>query len=374
MRVRVIGAGPAGLYFSYLLKRAMPGAEVEVIDRRERGSTFGFGIVFSDRALDFIIADDPETHAVLCRHLERWDNLAVNLRGRQMVIDGIGFAAIGRQKFISLLEARAVEAGVRLRFGTPHDATDDEGWDLVVGADGVNSAVRNGQSDAFASDLEMLGNRFIWYGAERSFDCLTQTFVDHDAGAFNAHHYRFEADRSTFIVETTDKTWQALGLGEMDEAECRALCETVFAGVLDGARLISNRSTWRQFPVVRNRNWSAGNKVLIGDALHTAHFSIGSGTRLAMEDAIALKQAVCSSPQDVGSALRAFQKERQPILDKLVRAADASASWYQSFEEHMALPLHEFAMSYINRSGRIDPVRLEAMSPAFVAAYQRSVR
>ncbi len=213
-------------------------------------------------------------------------------------------------------------------------------------------------------------NRFIWYGTTKPFDTLTQTFVTTPHGAFNAHHYRYQPDASTFIVETSDATWQAAGLGDLDECETARLCEEVFADALEGARLISNASTWRQFTIVRNETWVCGNKVLIGDALHTAHFSIGSGTRLALEDAIALAAAIKAEPDDLDAALAAYQRQREPVLGKLLDAADASAKWYEAFAQHMELPPYAFAMSYINRSGRIDRDRLKALSPEFVARYE----
>ena len=371
MRVAVIGAGPAGLYFSYLLKRAMPAAQVTVFEQRLRGVTFGFGIVFSDKALNFLVVDDPETHSLLEPELERWSDLTVVHRGERIVIDGIGFAAIGRQRLLELLVRRAEGAGASIEYECAiEDLAQFRDADLIVGADGVNSLVRQGQSAGFGCETGELSNRFIWYGTEIPFDTLTQTFKDTPLGPFNAHHYRYTASASTFIVETTEEVWQRAGFEMMDEDECRKTCEAIFADVLQGASLISNESRWRRFPIVRNRQYHSGNAVLLGDALHTAHFSIGSGTRLALEDAIALARNIAAQPSDLVAALAAYQDERSPILDKLLSAADASAAWYQAFDEYMALEPHEFAMSYINRSGRIDPARLKAMSPGFVAAYE----
>ena len=370
MHIVVIGAGPAGLYFGYLIKRAFSDARVEVHERLPRGTTFGFGIVFSDRALDFQVADDPGTHAALVPALQRWSDLSLVHKGEQVVIDGIGFAAIGRQRFLDLLEARAAEAGVELNYGSNVDELPD--CDLVIGADGVNSMVRQRHGDAFGTSETHLTNRFIWFGTAKPFDTLTQTFVRTQHGAFNAHHYRYAPDASTFIVETNETTWQDAGLGKMSETENLRYCEEVFADALAGAPLISNNSYWRQFPVIRNKAWSHGNAVLLGDALHTAHFSIGSGTRLALEDAIALAGAIRSQPDDLAAALAAYKAGRAPILGKLVGAADQSAMWYEGFEEHMKLEPYEFAMSYINRTGRVDSDRLKALSPGFVARFEEA--
>ena len=373
MRVHVIGAGPAGLYFSTLMKRSFSGAEVEVYERRQRGSTFGFGIVFSDRALDFLISDDPATHKALAPALERWSDLTVVHRGERVVIDGIGFAAIARRVLLDLLEARAMEAGVRIHYGidalsipAPAEA------DLVVAADGVNSNLRQQSSEAFGTTRHELNNRFIWFGTSKPFETLTQTFIMTGYGAFNAHHYRYASDASTFIVETDAQTFSNAGLAKMASGDALRFCETLFAETLEGAPLISNESHWRRFPVVRNRTWSAGKRVLLGDALHSAHFSIGSGTRLALEDAIALVRAIEMHPGDLPLALKTYQEARAPVLAKLLQAADASAAWYESFQVHMTLAPYEFAMSYINRSGRIDRQRLKEISPDFVARYEAS--
>lgn len=368
MHIIVIGAGPAGLYCAYLIKRAFRDARVDVHERQLRGQTFGFGIVFSDRALDFLVADDPDTHQALVPELERWTDLELVLKGERVVIDGIGFAAIGRQRFLDLLETRAVGAGVEVHYGSQVDQLPV--CDLVIAADGVNSMVRSRSAEAFQTSERALGNRFIWFGTPRAFDALTQTFVETEFGAFNAHHYRYQPDASTFIVETSEQTWRKAGLDEMSDAESIRFCERVFAQSLDGAPLIGNQSHWRRFPVIRNKVWAHDNTVLVGDALHTAHFSIGSGTRLALEDAIALAKAIEAGWGDLDKISAMYSAERAPVLDKLLVAGDASAAWYENFEEHMKLEPYAFAMSYINRSGRVDLSRLKATSPGFVARYE----
>ncbi|MBO6560107.1 MAG: FAD-dependent monooxygenase [Nisaea sp.] len=369
MRIAVVGGGPAGLYFSYLMKRRRPETEIRLYERNPEGATFGFGVVFSDTALAFMAADDPETHDAILPAMETWRDLALDLEGERIVIDGVGFAAIGRLELIQLLTKRAESVGVAPQFGTElSDLSDLEDADLIVGADGLNSLVRGDGAD-FGAEMPLLENRFIWYGTERPYETLTQSFRRSADGPFNAHHYRYAPDLSTFIVETDAATWNAAGFAGMDEDATRAYCEEVFADVLDGHRLISNKSYWRQFPKLSCRNWYSGNRVLIGDAVHTAHFSIGSGTRLAMEDALALSKALIETPTDIPAALAAYQAARKPITDKLVTAANTSAAWYENFAEHMKLKPADFAYSYIQRSGRIDDERLKRLAPKFFETY-----
>jgi 2-polyprenyl-6-methoxyphenol hydroxylase-like FAD-dependent oxidoreductase len=361
MRILVAGAGPAGLYFSYLAKRRRPHWRIRVLEQNPPDATFGFGVVFSDRALEFLKADDLETYGLITPQLEAWVDLVVVHRGERVVIDGIGFAAIGRLHFLRLMQRQAATVGVVPEFNTP--LGDISGYDLVVAADGANSAAR--RSAEFGTRISHLTNKFAWYGTPKRFEKLTQTFLRNEHGTFNVHHYPHAADMSTFVVECDAATWERAGLAAMGEEQTRRYLEAVYAPVLQGAPLVSNKSVWRNFPNVRNERWFAGNTVLIGDALRTAHFSIGSGTRLAMEDAIALVNAL-GAESDLGKALKSFEAARRPIVDKLVAAADASGNWYERFPEHMKLAPREFAWSYIQRSGRIDRERLRQAAPKFV--------
>src|SRR6185295_11024715 len=365
MKVLVVGAGPAGLYFSYLFKKANPRCELRVVEQNAADSTFGFGVVFSDKALEFLRGDDPATYDAITPQMEQWTNLTVVHRGTPVVIDGIGFSAIGRLKFLRLMQQRAASAGIVPEYSAAISSNEElKRYDLVVAADGANSLVR--RSADFGTTITPLGNKFAWFGTTKIFPTLTQTFVENEHGPFNAHHYRHSPEMSTFVFECDAATWHRAGFASMSEADTLSYGEEVFKETLGGHRLVSNKSVWRNFPNVRNTRWHVGNVVLIGDALRTAHFSIGSGTRLAMEDAIALAKSLVRNENETGEALAAFEAARMPIVEKLVAAADASGNWYDRFPEHMRLAPREFAWSYIQRSGRIDPGRLRKISPRFV--------
>jgi 2-polyprenyl-6-methoxyphenol hydroxylase-like FAD-dependent oxidoreductase len=371
MHIAILGAGPAGLYLAYLIKRRSPETAVTLVEQNPADATFGFGVVFSDRALEFLREDDEATYSAITPHMESWSDITIVHRGERVTIDGVGFSAIGRLKLLQLLQARARSVGVEPSYQRAVKSLGELGKvDLVVGADGVNSLVRRSNENRFGASVRLLTNRFAWFGTEKRFETLTQTFVETEAGSFNAHHYRYSSDLSTFIVEVDQPTFARAGFAEMGEAETRVFCEHVFAQTLNGHRLISNNSIWRQFPIVHNEHWAADNCVLVGDALHTAHFSIGSGTRLAMEDAIALDRALAHSG-NVGAALVAYEAARRPTLEKLVSGANGSATWYEHFAEHMRLAPVDFAMSYITRSGRVDIERLRKLSPRFVAQFER---
>jgi 2-polyprenyl-6-methoxyphenol hydroxylase-like FAD-dependent oxidoreductase len=364
MKVLIAGAGPAGLYLAYLLKRRQPGWQVRVLEQNARDSTFGFGVVFSERALEFLRGDDPETYARITPAMETWTDITIVHRGTPVVIDGIGFSAIGRLRFLQLLREQLESTGVMPEYEKIVSESDLKDQDLIVAADGANSTVR--KTTDFGTSVTPLSNKFAWFGTTKVFDTLTQTFVQNEAGSFNAHHYRHSPAMSTFVFECDAATWEKAGFAGMGEMQTLSYCEEVFADALQGHRLVSNKSIWRNFPNVRNQRWSAGNRVLIGDALRTAHFSIGSGTRLAMEDAIALAGSLASH-KTIPEALAAFESARRPIVDKLVAAADASGDWYEHFPQHMRLAPRDFAWSYIQRSGRIDPEKLRKIAPKFVA-------
>lgn len=369
--VAVIGGGPAGLYFGYLLKRRRPDARVRIWEQNPSNATFGFGVVFSDRALEFLREDDEDTYTFLNPHMESWPDLKIVHRDVEVPIDGNGFAAIGRLELLRLLQQRCIDLGVEITFEHPVGA--DETWpeaDLVVAADGLNSIVRDAHASTFGTTIGERPNRFVWYGTTKVFDTLSLTFRRGEDGVFVAHHYRYSPTMSTFIVECDEATWARAGFAAMSDADSRAYCERVFAPDLEGHGLISNKSVWRRFPMVWNERWSAGNVVLLGDALRTCHFSIGSGTRLAMEDAIALDRALAEADDAVPAALPRYEAARRPPVEKIVSAANISAGWYERMDQTMAGSAEDFAYDYMTRTGRVSDERLSQIAPRFMARYK----
>ena len=367
--IEILGGGPAGLYAAILVRRLMPHVTVRVTEQNPHGATFGFGVVFSDRALEFLEADDPDTHAVIAPAMERWRDMVLNHPQDAVTIDGVGFSAIGRLELLEILSARAEALGATIRFAHPVRQLDELDGDLIVGADGLNSLVRRSDEAAFAPHVEHFENHFAWFGTQRPFETLSQTFVRTSLGALNAHHYRYAPGMSTFIVECSPDTFERYRFADMDEAESARACEEIFAEVLQGAPLVTNRSHWRRFPRLWCERWHSGNRVLLGDAAHTAHFSIGSGTRLAMEDALALVTCLAAT-DDLPDALAAFESSRRPVVHKLVAAANTSGAWYETFADRMNRPPVDFVFDYITRSGRVDMERLRRLAPRFMARYE----
>jgi len=371
MRVQVLGGGPAGLTLAILLKRDDPAHQVRVVERGPRGATWGFGVVFSDRALDFLRADAPDLHDALAPLMQSWRDLTILHSDVHIPIGGNGFASIGRLELLGVLQQEAERAGVVLEFERSVADIDDLGdAELRVAADGAFSASRDARAAAFGTQVDWRHNRFVWYGTTMPFETLTLTFRSHPHGVFCAHHYRYASDRSTFLVEVDEATYQRAGFETLPEAASLRLCEQVFAPDLQGNKLLSNRSTWRRFPVIWNQRFHDGRTVLIGDALRTVHFSIGSGTRLAMEDAIALARALraCSRVDD---ALAQFQREREPPMKKIWDAANVSLRWYEGMGDLMALDPHEFAYRYMTRSGRVDHAEMRRRDPRLALAFER---
>jgi 2-polyprenyl-6-methoxyphenol hydroxylase-like FAD-dependent oxidoreductase len=363
MKIAVIGAGPAGLFFALLMKRLRPRDDVLVTEQNPRDATFGFGVVFSQGALEFLARDEPAMHARLSAAMQTWPIQRIVHRGVKVDIDGNGFSGIARLQLLQILQDECEAAGVRMQF---HHIVSEvpAGFDLVVGADGLNSVVRS--KLPFEAQIEMLTNKFVWYGTSQVFECLTLTFRDSEHGPFVAHHYRYSPRMSTFLVECEAPTWQRAGLDRMNDEESRAYCEGVFAADLGGNELVSNKSLWRNFPLLFNRKWTCENAVLIGDALRSGHFSIGSGTRLAMDDAIALARAFQGAGEDVPQALREFERQRRPVVEKLVAAANLSSYWYERLSEKMELDPWQLAYDYMTRSGRMTKERLRQEAPQFM--------
>ncbi|SFU16894.1 FAD-dependent monooxygenase [Mesorhizobium sp. YR577] len=369
-RVVVVGGGPSGLYFAYLWKSRHPADTVTVFEQNAEGATFGFGVVFSARAMDFLRAEDAETADLITARMETWSDITLVHRGERVALDGVAFSAIGRLELLLLLQERARGVGVNMRFNTTLRSVEDiPECDLIVAADGVNSLIRRTFEGDFQTTLSYLDEKFVWFGTTKHFETLTQTFVETEFGTFNAHHYRYSPAMSTFIVECDRASWLKAGFDRLGADDAKTRCEQIFAETLDGHSLVANKSNWRNFPWLWSNRWSHGNMVLIGDALHTAHYSIGSGTRLAMEDSLALAMALEAYPDDIRDACLHYEAQRRPIVEKLARAARESAAWYANVPEHMRLSPLDLAYSYITRSGRIDDDRLRAMSPGFMARY-----
>jgi anthraniloyl-CoA monooxygenase len=374
MKVAIVGGGPAGLYLALLLKRDDPRHEVRVIEQNPEGATYGWGVVFSERALGFLAEADAESYRDLEARLEVWSDQAIVHRGESVRIDGLGFSGIARLALLGVLQAHCRRRGVVLELATRcEDPAALEDADLLVGADGAGSLVRERYRAAFEPAVTTLSNRYIWYGTRQPFDCLTLTFRESPHGVFVAHHYRHAPDASTFVVECDADTWARVGFADFSEDTTRRYCEEVFAPDLGGHPLLSNRSAWLRFRMVTNMRWHHDRTVLLGDALRTVHFSIGSGTRTALEDAIALAQALATrggTRDAVAAALADFEAARRPGADRLLEVARQSGLWYEGFREAMRLDPLPFAHSYLTRGGRITPERLRARSPRFAAALQ----
>jgi 2-polyprenyl-6-methoxyphenol hydroxylase-like FAD-dependent oxidoreductase len=372
MKIKIVGAGPGGLYFAALMKQHNPGHEVTLYERNPRGATWGFGVVFSDRALEFLKGDDEALYEYLNPHLENWPEITIVHNDTRVPIAGNGFASIGRLELLTLLYAYVERLGVNIIFDTEITSLDQLGdADLVVGANGAASWIRNENETGFGATTDWRPNKFIWYGTSKAFNSLTLTFRETGAGVFCAHHYRYKPDMSTFLVEVEEATWQRVGFDAMSPEDTVKYCEEVFAKDLEGHPIISNHSYWRNFPVVWSERWSCGNVVLLGDALRTAHFSIGSGTRLAMEDAVALFKAFKENGSNIPEALRRFQELRLPPMKKIWQAANTSIAWYEKMDELVPkLSPVEFAYSYMTRTGRVDHVEMRKRDPDLAARYE----
>ena len=373
MKIRIIGGGPAGLCFASLMQRDDAAHDIAIYERGPRDATWGFGVVFSDRALEFLRADDEAMYRLLSPHMGTWPNLTIVHNDTRIPIAGNGFAAIGRLTLLSLLYAHAESLGVRITFDCPVESLSDQrlgGADLIVGANGAASFVREENEQRFGATCDWRPNKFIWYGTSRVFDSLSLTFRETAHGVFCAHHYRFSPSMSTFLVEVEEETWKRADFAHMNAADTISHCERVFSKDLDGHPILSNNSYWRSFPAIWNARWSFDNVVLLGDALRTAHFSIGSGTRLAMEDAIALWKAL-REKRSVPEALARFQELRLPPMKKIWDAANMSLRWYERMGESIKLRPVEFAYSYMTRTGRVNHAEVRRRDPALAAAYAR---
>ena len=373
MRINIIGGGPAGMYFAILMKQADRAHEITIYERNGPDDTFGWGVVFSGKTLAALRQADESSHAEITRDFEAWDNVDVVHGGDKISIHGNSFSGIARIRLLKILQRRCEELGIAMNFH--RDVADVDlvksDCDLLIGADGVNSLVRESFKQNFQPDLSSRPNKYIWYGTNQLFHGLTLAFRETPAGVFAAHSYKFDQTTSTFIVECDPQTWTNADFARKSDDETRVYLAGVFAPDLKGHPLLSNNSKWINFVLVKNGRWSFENVALLGDALHTAHFSIGSGTKLAMEDAIALKQCF-DETTDVSRALRRFEEVRRPVIEDYQAAAYESMVWFENVRQYTHLDPLELAYCLMTRSKRIDYETLKRRDPAFIAAYESS--
>jgi anthraniloyl-CoA monooxygenase len=372
MKINIIGGGPAGLYFAILMKRLDPSHVITLYERDRPDDTFGWGIVFSDRTFSYLEENDKATFDEILANCEVWDNVDIVHRGEKINVRGNNFSGIARITFLNILQRRCKELGVDLQFNTNiTDISDLPQGDLLVGADGANSLIRRTYKEAFEPTIEIRNNKYIWLGTHQLFHGLTLTFRENEAGLFIAHSYKFNKTTSTFIVECAETVWRRAGFDEMNEQETCKYLETVFKDDLGGQALLTNNFVrWLNFLLVKNRRWHHKNVVLLGDALHTAHFSIGSGTKLALEDSIALAKCFATT-NDVEIALADFERVRKPVVDDTQDAAYASLLLFENAQDELHLEPLPFAFRFMTRSKKIDRDRLRRRDPQFVAQYEQ---
>ncbi len=368
MRIAVVGGGPGGLYFSILMRKIRPDCEVTVYERGAPTDAFGFGVVFSDETLTVFEHADPETYSQIAERFTRWTDIDIHHRDAMTKSGGHGFSALGRRELLRILQERALSLGAEIRFSTEAPPISELGpADLIVGADGASSAVRTALSREFVPTLDRRHCRYMWLGTDVVYDAFKFFIAETEHGVVQAHAYPYDDRMSTFIVEMNERTWKRLGLGELSLEDSVSWSSELFAEALEGRRLFSNKSRWINFVTVRNRRWCTDNVVLLGDAAHTAHFSIGSGTKLAMEDAVALAWAFRSYGDDVASATSAYETERRPIVESTQRAAQASLEWFEGIARYVNQERFQFAFNLLTRSRRVTYENLQLRDPGFVS-------
>jgi anthraniloyl-CoA monooxygenase len=371
LKIAVIGGGPAGLLFAKLMKRQNPAHRITVFEQNPADNTYGFGVVFTDIALRFLEQADPDIHAQILAAAERQDRITIVHNSESISIAGNNFFGIARVKLLNILQRHCLDLGVEIRFGERREGIEGlEEFDLIVGADGVNSAIRKTFNDHFQAHKEERINKWAWYATPKRFSTINLIFENTEFGLFIGHSYRFSPELGGFVVEVDPATWQRAGLDKLSDEESRKLCARIFDRYLDGEQCISNRSLWFSPAFVTSKNWYWRNVVLIGDALKTVHPSIGSGTRVGMQDAIALCAALKTCNDDVSAALREFVRIRKPASDGFQAAAMRSIVWYEQVSSKLHLDLVNFSFSFMMRTGKVNYERLRLMDPAYVAAYE----
>jgi anthraniloyl-CoA monooxygenase len=379
VKIACVGAGPAGLYFAISMKLRDPSHEVTVLERNAPGVTFGWGVVFSDQTVENLTANDPTSATVIAGEFAHWDDIDVHFKGECVTSSGHGFIGIGRKRLLEILQDRARELGVVLQFETECDPADPRWrqYDLVIASDGANSRFRDATPEAFGVDIDIRRNKFVWLGTSKVFDAFTFAFEETEHGWIWAHAYRFAPDASTFIVECSEETWRSFGFDTVDQAQALAVCENLFAKYLDGHRLQSSAThlvgsaAWLNFRRIKCERWNAGNVILLGDAAHTAHFSIGSGTKLALEDAIKLAEVLNRDGLSLEGALDEYQAERNLEVLKLQNSARNSTEWFETLHRYLHFEPLQFTYSLLTRSQRISHENLRLRDREWLETVER---
>jgi len=377
MKIACVGAGPGGLYFAISMKLRDPSHEIVVFERNRSGDTFGWGVVFSDQTMENLKANDPVSAQTMIAELAHWDDIDVHVNGAKITSSGHGFIGIGRKRLLEILQARARELGVVMRFETEiePDSAQLKDFDLVIASDGINSKIRSAHADEYSAEIETRRNHFIWYGTHQRFDAFNFIFKKTKHGWIWAHAYQFDKDTATFIVECGPETFRKFGFDTMSQEESSRVCEEIFRDHLGGNALMTNAahlrgSAWLQFRRVLCRQWQRGNVILLGDAAHTAHFSIGSGTKLALEDAIELAKVLSDPSLDFESALSRYYDVRQLEALKLQSAARNSTEWFEDVERYLGFEPIQFAYSLLTRSQRVSHENLRLRDPAWLGGLE----
>jgi anthraniloyl-CoA monooxygenase len=379
VKIACIGGGPAGLYFAISMKLRDPAHEIEVFERNAPGVTFGWGVVFSDQTVENLERNDPKSAKIIADEFAHWDDIDVHIKGECITSSGHGFIGIGRKRLLEILQDRARELGVTLHFNAECDPADPkwQAYDLVIAADGANSRFRDAHADAFQVDIDVRSNKFVWLGTSKVFEAFTFAFEETEHGWIWAHAYRFAPDCSTFIVECSEEVWRRFGFDRMSQEESIAACERLFARYLDGHRLQSNAThlvgsaAWLNFRRIKCDNWAVGNVILLGDAAHTAHFSIGSGTKLALEDAIKLAEVLNRPGLSRDAALFEYQAERNLEVLKLQNSARNSTEWFETLHRYLHFEPLQFAYSLLTRSQRISHENLRLRDREWLEGVER---